>query len=566
MTLINLFRMPNLLFSIHEKFARISIKKSLFAALCMIVAASAEAQVELRADFDRLRDYIGNKSNNINLWNGLNISNVNSNEGMKLDFVEYVQFMQATGGDISRDPFKNPKDFSARNDYDFSKLIRACKIALDNGMIPYIKFSVPHKFAKNTAKGGFGMNPYPPEDYGEYYDFISALCAELVKNFGKAELEKWKFCALTEFDNKSWFVAKSGNVDETKEAFFKLYDCIVDAIDKNISPKAAVGAHAMRSKDSFWDASELFEHCAKGRNFKTGEIGTRINFFAVSYYDYDVKNPSLEQLGAIIQILRTKAESLGLKGLTYGVDEGRILWGRKGVDSNNLLSRIVGDSYQAAFDARLTKEMADFNIDYFSSWGYSAGNPFASYPHVSYYVALSASKFKYARRAKLERIIKKYILSEVDALAGFDEKSCTARILAYSYRRESGAKNKIEAELKLKSKRFAGKELDVSLLSMDNSKNFFSKFNDDRKKYAFKDEDFKWSPDSVQLDSASNWKNKEQYELYKNELRPEYVKASALSPLRLKIKASPEGEIIIKHKFMGNSAVFIEAKEIADAQ
>ncbi len=539
-------------------------KHSLFGALVVafsiaLLPQSSNAQAEIVANFDELQAPIGNKAAHFNFWNGLDMGSLNESEGVVLDFVEYAQLMQATGGQPFRDLFKNPNDFSVRNDYDISRLVKACKQCLKNGMKPYIKFGIPSKLASSSTKGGFGMNPYPPDNYDEYYNYVSAICGELAKNFSKEELEKWRYCVLTEFDNKSWFVTKSGDPDETREAFLKLYDYTVDAVKKIISSKTKVGAHAMRSKDSFWDASALLEHCARGVNFKTGKKGSPIDFFAISYYDYDFRNPSFEQLGAIIQILRNKAEALGLN-LTYGIDEGRILWGRKGKYKRDLLSRIVGDSYQIAFEARIAKEMADFNIDYFSSWSYSAGSPLGSYPHISYYTARSVSKFKNARRAKVERYIKKFLPNEVDALAGYDEQKSTANVLAYSYRRDENAKNVVETEIKLKSKKFANKEVDVSVLTMDDSANFFVKFREDRKKYDFKDSDFKWSPDSVQLDSKSNWINEEQYNFYKEKLRPEYVKISQLKPKSMKVKGDKNGEVTIQHKFIGNSAVFIECK------
>ncbi len=517
--------------------------------------------VELVANFDQLQAPIGNKAAHFNFWDGLLLSNLNTKEGVNIGFIEYAQLMQATGGQFSRDLFKDPKNFSVRDDYDISRLVKACKQCLKNGMKPYIKFSIPSKLAASSIKGGFGMNPYPPDNYDEYYNYISAICKELATNFSQKELEKWRYCVLTEFDNKSWFVAKSGDPVETREAFFKLYDYTTDAVKKNISPNVKVGAHAMRSKESFWDASTLFEHCANGINYKTGKKGSPIDFFAISYYDYDIKNPYFEQLGAIIQILRNKAEALGLK-LTYGVDEGRILWGRKGEKNRNLLSRIVGDSYQAAFEARIAKEMADFNIDYFSSWGYSAGNPLGSYPHISYYTARSVSKFKNAKRAKVERYINKYIPNEVDALAGYDETKSVARILAYSYRREANTKNIIETDIKLKSKKFTNQKLKVSILTMDDTANFFVKFREDRKLYDIKDTDFKWSPDSVQLDTKWNWINPDHYKLYKEKLRPEYVKYSKLKPKIIKLKADKNGVVKIPHKFIGNSAVFIECNVV----
>ena len=534
------------------------MKKIIIVSFVLACITSVFAnRVEFVVDFSKLGNVIGNKVSNYNLWDGLTISNKDTSEGTDTSFVEYVQFMQATGGQSSRELFNDPLNFAIRNDYNFTRLINACKIAINNKLIPHIKFSIPQKLANSKTKGGFGMNPYPPDNYDEWYAYVSAICTELVKNFGKDEVSKWRFGVLTEFDNKSWFVAKSGDVEETKQAYFKLYDYTVDALQKIVSKDVCVGAHAMRANCSFWDATELLDHCANGKNYKTGKTGTHIKFFAVSYYDTNIRSVSYESLGHIVYNIRKKAESLGLK-LFYGVDEGRILYGlSKGKNVADLNSRIVGNTYQAAYEIRIAKEMADFDIDYFSSWGYSAGNPFGSYPHISYYSAQAVGKLKNAKRAQTHRTIRKYIVGEADVLAGFDEQQKIAHILAYSIQRDPNAKSVHDYTFKIYLPQFANKEVKLSILKIDDSANYWLKFRQDCKTHSIKDTDFSWSPDSVQLDSKRNWLNPEQYNFYKKQLRPQYVKMSQISPTTSILKVGTNGYLEIKENIPENSALYI---------
>ena len=44
-----------------------------------------------------------------------------------MPFIKYVQLMMAAGGNAERDLFDHPLDSDPRTDYNFSKLIEACR-------------------------------------------------------------------------------------------------------------------------------------------------------------------------------------------------------------------------------------------------------------------------------------------------------------------------------------------------------------------------------------------------------------------------------------------------------
>ena len=67
--------------------------------------------------------------------------------------------------------------------------------------------------------------------------------------------------------------------------------------------------------------------------------------------------------------MQSAAKEAGLEDLIFGIDEGRILCGNtSGKDSDQLNTRTVGYTYQAAYDARLYKQLFDTNGDYFAAW------------------------------------------------------------------------------------------------------------------------------------------------------------------------------------------------------
>ena len=257
--------------------------------------------------------------------------------------------------------------------------------------------NVPIKFSKDaTTEIGFGMNPYPPDDFDVYYNYIHALATELVKEFGKEEVLTWRFGVMTEYENAAWFFAGEEDPEASAEAYCKLYDYSVAALQDAIGEDVFVGAHSMTVTEGLWDEAEFIKHCGEGTNYKTGKKGTRVCYLSSSFYDsVPGEYTDGKTLPESIEYLRETAESVGLNDLIYGVDEGRILEGNSsGADSSELLTRTCGYTYQAAYDARLTAQMFNNDIAYFSAWSYLSNGFLQGNPTVSYHVAKNAAKFE----------------------------------------------------------------------------------------------------------------------------------------------------------------------------
>ncbi len=123
--------------------------------------------------------------------------------------------------------------------------------------------------------------------------------------------------------------------------------------------------------------------------------GTHISFLSASFYDSKPgEYTSGKTLPETIAFIKICAEENGLNDLIYGVDEGRLLCGNSaGTDDNQLLSRTVGYTWQAAYDARIFSQMINAGGDYFSSWDFLSGGLFEGIPTVSYHVASNISRF-----------------------------------------------------------------------------------------------------------------------------------------------------------------------------
>lgn len=493
----------------------------LFAASPSVLRVSVDAA-------DRGKT-IGNKVSTVNIWQFQTFNFEPKDEGANLsEFVEYVQFMQATGGNASRDLFVDPSNRDVVDDYEFEPLLKACQGVLNLGAKPFIKLSVPDKFSKETVVDGFGVNALPPDDFEVYYRYVHALATALVERFGVEEVRKWGFGVLVEFENASWFHDKAKSPEGSRDANFKLYDYSVAALCELLGPDIYIGAHAMACTEGLWDERELLDHCAKGVNAKTGKGPIPIKYFAVSFYDDAPSKPHPLTLAQTVERIRERANAVGLTELRYGVDEGRILGSRKGKNAGDLTFRIVGQTYQAAFDARIFKIMIDSDIDYFSAWSYSSAGAWGGYPLIAYRVAQNVAKF---RNAKVLGVTEEKTLEEgvdCDAVAAFDEGSETLLLMAYNFKYDLNYDKTADVAFNVDAPFWKGRRVKVVETTIDDNENFFCDWLADKERLQIPDEAFSWSPDSGNLDTG--WIDPEYKTLYDKELRAKYLEKANRPP------------------------------------
>lgn len=520
---------------------------------------------EFSVNMSELGSQLSNVSSNANVWNAryidFNSADTDSDTSV-FKFVRYIQLMQCTGGSVERDLFVDPLDRSVLDDYDFSTLIESCRGVLNVGAKPHLKLgSVPLKYsAKASTQTTFGTNVYPPDDYNVYYNYIAAIAQALVDTFGLDEVRTWRFGVMTEYENDEWFLANSGNAEDTAQEFFKLYDYTVAALTDVIGNDVFVGAHSMTVTEGLWDEALFIQHCANGTNYKTGEKGSRLCFLSSSFYDVKPgEYTSGKTMPQSINYLRDTAEKAGLTDLIYGIDEGRILFGNaEGKIDKSLTTRICGYTYQAAYDARLVKQMFDNSIDYFSSWGYLSNGLLSGNPTVSYYVAENAAKFEGARAAKTERTHKGLLINaEVEATAAYNEKTQTAHIMAYNFKNKVNYKLNADVKLSVNAPQFDGKNVKITRYVIDDDCNYFDDWVKDRKTYGINDDCFLWSPDDPQIDSASTLNDPNAREIYFKQLYSKYTDASRLTPTETVCKVE-NGEIKLDVRLSPNTVVFYE--------
>lgn len=510
-----------------------------------------------------------NAVSNINIWNAKSSQEFYDPAADEtnniFEFVEYVQLMQCTGGAADRDLFKDPLDFDTLDDYDFSSLIESCRGILKLGAKPHLKMgSVPLKYsALARTDTTFGTNPYPPDDYDVYYDYIYAIGEALVNEFGREEVLTWRFGVMTEYENKDWFFTADESPENSAAAFCKLYDYTVDALQKSIGDEIFVGAHSMTVTEGLWDEKIFIEHCGKGTNYKTGKTGSRICFLSSSFYD---AKPGEYTTGKTVpeclEYLQSCAEDAGLTGLIFGFDEGRIYGGiNSGRDDSQLLSRTVGYTYQAAYDARLYTQLINAGGDYFSSWDYLSGGLLEGNPTVSYHVAKNIAKFKGMNKTETEKTKKGLLIeSDIDCLSAVSEDG-SVLLMAYNFKNDLEYSDSTDLTFNINAPQLDGKNVEIRIYRIDDSCNYFDEWVEDRKAYSISDSCFGWSPDCPVIENAANLMDENARNIYFSGLKDKYAKCSVLTPETTNA-AVENGTITLTETVAANAVVFVEINPV----
>ncbi|MBQ7595847.1 MAG: hypothetical protein IJU45_04185, partial [Clostridia bacterium] len=350
---------------------------------------------------------------------------------------------------------------------------------------------------------------------------------------------------------------------KSAEAYCKLYDYTVAALQDAIGENIFVGAHSMTVTEGLWDEAIFIKHCANGINFKTGKKGTRICYLSASFYDSEPgKYTSGKTQPETIAYLKNTAESVGLNDLIYGIDEGRILCGNKsGSSSRELNLRIVGYTYQAAYDARLIKQGLESGLDYFSSWGFLSNGLFKGNPTVSYHVAKQAAQFAGSRMAFCEKTRKgAHLKADISALSAFDESNNTLHIMGYNFKNKLNYKRNAELEFNVKVPQLDGKKVKVTTYVIDDDCNFFDEWVEDRKTYGIGDSAFTWSPDDPSVDSTITLTDPGARDIYFNQLYNKYKECSRLVPVEEEMRVA-DGRLTLKAELAPHGVVFFDVSE-----
>ena len=496
---------------------------------------------------------VPNFASNMNRWYMAEelIGKGNNEKNNIFDFVRYVQLMQCTGGSEERDFFKDPLDRSVRDDYDFTRLIDNCRAILEHGAKPLIKTgNVPLKLTTDPYIGTYGVNTYPPDDYNEYYDYIFALATALADEFDRKEVASWRFGVLTEYDNSCWFKAKDESPKNDMEAYEKLYDYTVKALQDVLGEDIFVSAHSMNIGNE-----DFIRHCAEGTNYATGEKGTLLSGLDVSYYIEEPGKRITDDLGDKIGKTKKIAEKYGFTDLEYGVAEGRILRAAPGSGSSDIDSRSVGYTWMGAFDASLYARLWENDCDFLSVWDYFSEGFFEGNPLIDYHVARLVSQFEGSRKLVTEKEKGIHLTgAEVKAFGAYNEEGNTLRAFAYNFKNNYEYMRDADITLNFDVPEMADGQVKVTLYRCDDDCNWYDEWRDDWEKYGITGDMFGWSCDDGKL---AQLHDESVRNIYETELRDKYAAYSVLAPETYSAEVK-DGKLTLNTQVAANTVVFFE--------
>lgn len=541
------------LWSLSPKIASFFMSIAVFFASLFPFANSADFMIDTTNELYEVKNVVSN----LNCWSpyAFDENTQPDSENDVMSFVNYIELMRATGGNADDDPFIDPLDRTVLDDYDFSRIIASCRGILNLGAKPFIKLgNVPLKLSDDPIIGGMDSNVRPPRDYDEWYRFLTAYLGALIDNFGLEEVRSWRFGVFTEYENDDWFYAGDKDPEASFIAYCKIYDYSVKALTDMLGDDVYVGVHSMTVTEGLWDERDFIAHCANGINYATGEKGTRICYLTSSFYDSTITDKTSGMRPAeCIKFLRESAESVGLYGLDYGFDEGRILSGNYGRDDNALVPRSVGWNIQSAYDAKLYKEISEAGADWFSSWGYTSGGAVNGYPSVAYHTAERFSEFAGTSAVSVESKTKGSKKNEKGAFASYDKENGVINVMAYNFKESYNYFTPSKMSFKINVPDFEGKNIEIKTYKIDSDCNFFDEWQSDAREYIKDKNAMSWSPDAYTLDG--NILSDELREKYENELRDKYIECSSLDFTSEETECN--GEIDLSLFVEANTSVFI---------
>lgn len=149
------------------------------------------------------------------------------------------------------------------------------KPLVEIGFMPEALSVHPEPYRHNFPQGSIYTGwAYPPKDYEKWAELVFQFVHHLRDRYGDAELQSWLWEVWNEPDIGYW--------QGTAEEYLKLYDFSADAVLRAF-PQTRIGGPDSTGPGNPKAAEFLrrfLEHCTHERNYRTGKIGTPLDFIS----------------------------------------------------------------------------------------------------------------------------------------------------------------------------------------------------------------------------------------------------------------------------------------------
>ena len=173
------------------------------------------------------------------------------------------------------------EDASGNPIYDFRIVDLIFDTYLKNGVRPYVQLGfMPQAMSTKPDPYMHEWRPglpydevftgwtYPPKSYEKWGELVYQWTAHCVERYGRAEVETWWW--------QTWNESNIGYWKGTPEEFQKLHDFAMAGVLRAL-PNARIGGPDVAGDGGNFSRN-FFRHCIDGKNFATGEKGTRLDF------------------------------------------------------------------------------------------------------------------------------------------------------------------------------------------------------------------------------------------------------------------------------------------------
>jgi xylan 1,4-beta-xylosidase len=129
----------------------------------------------------------------------------------------------------------------------------------------------PHNPPVNKMAPANAGQSYPPKDYTKWGELVYQWTKHCVERYGADEVNTWYWEVWNEPNISYWH--------GSREDYFKLYDFAVEGVRRAL-PTARVGGPETAGGPGGTYLHDFLEHCARGTNYVTGQIGAPLDFIA----------------------------------------------------------------------------------------------------------------------------------------------------------------------------------------------------------------------------------------------------------------------------------------------
>ena len=175
------------------------------------------------------------------------------------------------------------EDAQGRPIYDWTIVDRIFDAYLANGVKPYAQIGfMPKALSRQPEpyqhewRPGFPYNEiytgwaYPPKDYTKWAELVYQWVRHNVDRYGAGEVAQWYWEVWNEANIAYW--------RGTPAEFRQLHDFAIDAVRRALPTARVGGPDTAGDGGKFME--DFIEHCLRGKNHATGQIGTPLDFIS----------------------------------------------------------------------------------------------------------------------------------------------------------------------------------------------------------------------------------------------------------------------------------------------